>query len=106
MRYLKKVYEIIKNTVISVDGIVVGDIIAIVAQGRRKERHKPNCVYSQILKIIQFLRQSPEVPNAVAGRVIKGAHMDLIYDGILVPEQILRQCQSFFSSPFADSQTK
>src|SRR5437870_1258733 len=76
------------------DRSIVGNIVAIVAQGRRKERHQPESVHSQILQVIEFLGQTAKIADAVAVSVEERADVDLVDDCILVPERVLRQCQA------------
>ena len=90
---LKKSFEIVQIAVTGVDGPVFRDVIAVVAQGRGKERHQPDGVDAQFLQVIELLRQTPEIADAVCIGVEKCAHVDLVDDRVFVPERVLRHGQ-------------
>ena len=73
---------------------VAGDVITVVPERRRKERHQPNCVCAEFLHVIQFLCETVEIANTIAVAVIERAHMDLINDRVLVPTLFALQRQS------------
>ena len=60
-----------------------------VLERRRIEGEQPNGVDAQILKVIQFLRESAKVACPVTVAVAKGAHVNLIEHRIFVPERII-----------------
>ncbi len=80
--------EIIQLAVIRMDGGVVGDIVAVVAQRRRKEGHQPQRVDSQVLQVIELLHQAGKIADAVVVAVAERAHVQLVNDGILVPKRL------------------
>ncbi len=75
------------------DRKIIRDIVAVVAQRRRKKRHQPDGIDAQLLKIVELLRQAPKVANAVRVGIEKCADVDLVDDGVLVPELVLRHGQ-------------
>jgi len=97
MGRLKKSFEVIEVAVTGVDGKIVGDVISVIAQGRGKERHQPDGIDTEFLKMVELLGQAAEIADAVAVGVEKCADVDLVDDCVLVPELVLRRGQSFFS---------
>ena len=76
------------------DRSVVRDVVAVVAQWRGEERHQPDGIDAQFLKIVELLRQSAEIADAIRVGIEKCADVDLVDDGVLVPELVLRHGQS------------
>jgi hypothetical protein len=72
-----------------VHAVVVGDVVAVVAQRRGEEGQHPDGRHAQILNVIEALGQAPEVPDAVGVAVHKRADMHLIDDGVLVPLRVI-----------------
>ena len=78
------------------DIAVVGNVIAIVAQGRRIEGQQPEGGDAQILQIIELLGQPAKVANAIAIAVVKGADVEFVDDRILVPQGIIVKREDVF----------
>jgi hypothetical protein len=68
---------------------VIGNIITIVAPGRRRKREQPESGDAQVLQIVELLGESAEISHPVAIAVEKRADMQLIKDGVLEPERIV-----------------
>ena len=83
--------EVFQVPVAGVDRSVVGDIVAVVTQRRREERHQPDGGDAEFLQVIQLLFQPLEVADSVSIAVAEGADVDLVDDRVLVPEHILLQ---------------
>src|SRR5207253_1714702 len=79
------------------DRAVIRNIVAVIAQRRRKERHQPESINAELLQVIQFLSESAEIPDAVPRTVIERTDVNLIDDRVLVPERVLGQCQELIS---------
>src|ERR1700751_3082637 len=83
--YRKKALKVLQRSIAGMNGPVIGNVIADVSKGRRKEGHQPYRIDTQLLKIIQPLRETCEIANAVPVGIVEGAHMHLINDCVLVP---------------------
>ena len=81
--------EVLERAVVGMDVGVVGDVVAVVAQRRRIERQQPERVDAQLLDVVEALRQSGEVADAVAVRVVERLDVHLVDDGVLVPERVI-----------------
>src|SRR5215217_6754354 len=68
------------------DGGVVGDVIAVVAQWRGEERQEPQGRNAKALEVIQLTDQPLEVSDAVAVAVRESADVQLVDNGVFVPE--------------------
>jgi hypothetical protein len=78
--------EIAHGSVKRRDGMEVGDVVPVVAEGRRIEREQPQAVHTQILNIIQPVQKAPEVADAVVVSVLEGLDVQLVEDRVFVPE--------------------
>ena len=92
---LQEALEIIEIPVTRMHRKIVRDIVAVVAQRRRKEWHQPDGVDPQILKIVELLCQAAEIADSICVGVEKRADVDLVDDGVFVPELVLRHGQGF-----------
>jgi hypothetical protein len=73
---------------IGIDRAVVGDVVAVVAAGRRIERQQPQRGDAELLQVAELFGQSCEIADAVIVAVGKGLDVQLIDDGILVPKLV------------------
>jgi len=90
---IEKGLKILDGAVARMHRRVIRDIVSIVFKRRRIERHKPKRADPQLLQISQLLRQSGEVSNSIGIAVIKRADMQLIDNGVFVPEIVVPQRQ-------------
>ena len=88
LRFLDEALEILHRPEIGIDVAVIGDVIAVVAAWRGIERQQPQRGDAEILQIWKFLGQPGKVADAVIVTVGEGLDVELIDDGILVPELI------------------
>ena len=84
--FAEKRLEVRHRAVAGGDVVVVGDVVAVVAERRRVERQQPQAVHAQVLDVVEPLRQAAEVPDAVAVAVLERLDVKLVEDGVLVPE--------------------
>jgi len=75
--------------------VVVGDIVAVIPPGGRVEGHEPECVHAQLLQIVELRDQAREIANAIPVAVEKCLDVQLVDDGIPVPERVLFQLHSY-----------
>ena len=90
MRGIQKRLEIIQRAVVRMDGIVVGDVVAVVAQRGREKWHEPKSVDAQVLQIIELLHQTGKVADAVVVAVAERADVQLVNDRVFVPKRLGR----------------
>src|SRR4029077_13578849 len=76
--------EIVQRSVAGMDRIVVRDVVAIIAKGRREKWHQPYRADPQFLKVIKLLFKPEEIANSIAIAVVECADMNLIDDRVLV----------------------
>ena len=77
---LQEILEIPQRSVGGMDVVVVGDVVAIVAPGRGKERQQPDRCDAQILKVIELLGKAAKVAHPVLVAVEEGTNVDFIDD--------------------------
>src|SRR5665213_2646509 len=82
--------KILQRAVAGMHGHVVGNVVAVVAQWRGKKWKQPDACDAKLLQIIQLLQQSLEISDAIVVGVLKRLHMELVNDGVLIPERIER----------------
>ena len=80
--------EVFDGAVAGVNGGVVGDVVAVVAQGRGEEREKPEAGDAQVLEVVETGDETGEVADAVRVRVLEGADVQFVDDCVFVPEWI------------------
>ena len=85
---VQKLLEIVQRAVRGVYVNVVRDVVAIVAQRRRKERQDPEARHAEVLQVIETRDQSGEVSNAVTIGILERPDMQLVDDRVLVPEWV------------------
>src|SRR5579875_3513067 len=70
------------------DVLVVGDVVAVVAQRRGIERQQPQRRDPEILQVVELLPQAAEVADAVVIGIEEGLDVQLVDDRVLVPERV------------------
>ena len=78
--------EIVEGAVSGIDGGIIGDVVAVVAQGRRIEGEDPEGGYAQIGEIAQAAGEAGEIAEAVAVAILEAFHVGLIDDRFAVPK--------------------
>ena len=84
-----EVAEILAGAVGRMDVVVVGDVVAVVAHRRRIERQKPDRVDPELLNVVELVRQSMEIADAILVRIKERLDVQLVDDRVLVPERIV-----------------
>ena len=74
----------------------IGDVVTVVLQGRGIDRHEPEAIDTQLLQVVELGGQPGQIAVAVAVGVVKTPGVNLVKDGVLVP-------QAFVSSHFRRS---
>ena len=82
---VEELLEVLHAAVRGVDAVEVGDVVAVVAQGRRVHGQDPQAVDAEVPHVVQALGQPGEVSDAVPVRVAERLDVDLVEDGVLVP---------------------
>ena len=65
--------------------VVIGDVVAVVAQRRRIERQQPDRGHAEVLQIVELRGKPAEIADAVAVAVVERADVELVDDRVLVP---------------------
>ncbi len=91
MGLVQQSLEIVDGAVNGIDAGVVGDVVAVVAQRRGIKGQQPNGRDAEVLQVIELLDDAEEIADAVAVAVAKGADVQFVDDGVLVPEGIVIQ---------------
>ena len=71
-----------------VDALVVGDVVAVVAQRRGIERQQPQRRDAEVLQIVELAPQALEIADAVIVGIEERLDVQLIDDRVLVPQRI------------------
>src|SRR5262249_35829695 len=91
VRLVEEAAELAQRAVGRVNAAVVGDVVALVAQGRRVERQQPQRGDTEVLPVVELLREPGKIPDAVAVAVVERAHVHLVDDRVAVPGGLGRQ---------------
>jgi hypothetical protein len=81
--------EVGKRAVDGIDRVVVGDVVAEVGVRRRVDRRQPDGVGAEVLDVVEPRGDPAQVADAVAVRVLEGARVDLVDDGVR-PDRLSR----------------
>jgi hypothetical protein len=86
---LKKNPEVLQGPIVGVNVGIVRDVVAIILQWGRIKGKQPQSGDTEILKIIQLPCEPFEVSYTVAVSVGESPDVELINDGVLIPERIV-----------------
>jgi hypothetical protein len=78
-----------------IDVAVIGDVVAVVAAGARIERQQPERGDAEVAQVVETLGQTGEVADAIAIRILERLDVQLVYDGILEPEVVVKPLCGF-----------
>ena|SRR5436305_6887257 len=88
MRSLQKPAEIFERAKIRINIEIIGNVVSVVAQRRGIERQQPNGSDPEFMEIIQLVDEPAKIAHAVTVAVAKGLDVQLVNDGVLIPERI------------------
>src|SRR5687768_7564388 len=57
--------EVVERSVDGVDRVVISDVVAIIAQGRRIEGHNPDRGHTEVGYVVELLRGANEITDTV-----------------------------------------
>ena len=77
---VEELVEVLDRAALGEDVVVVGDVVAAVAQGRGEERRDPQAVHAQPLEVVELLDQALEVAGPVAVGVAERPDQHLVED--------------------------
>ena len=80
-----ELFKVLHRAVIRMDGVVVRDIVAIIAQGAGIKRREPQAVHAEPLEVIQLIDDPAQRAYLLIAIGLKGADEGLVEDGIVVP---------------------
>ena len=87
--FLHEAAEIPHRAEGGIDVAVVGDVVAVVAAGARIERQQPQRGDAEVVQVVEPLGQPGEIADAVAVAVGECLDVQLIDDGVLVPQPVV-----------------
>src|SRR5260370_896862 len=83
-----KLPEILQCSIAGMDCVVIGNVVAIVAQRRGEEWHEPYRADPQFLEVVELRFKPLKITDAITVAVVESADVDLIDDRVLVPKHI------------------
>ena len=86
LRRADRRHEVAERAQPVVDGVVVGDVVAVVPVGRRLERHEPQAADADAGEVVDPLDQSREVAVPVVVPVEEGLDVEAVQHRVLPPE--------------------
>ena len=89
VRLAHEVAEIGAVAVLGRDMVIVGDVVAVVAHGRRVEGQQPERVDAQVVQVIQLCGEAGKIADAVVVAVEESLDVKLVDDRVLVPRGIV-----------------
>jgi hypothetical protein len=97
MRLVDELAEVVHRSVVGVDLVEVGDVVAAVAQGRRVERQQPDAVDAEPLEVVELVGEPAEVAGPVVVPVEERAQVDFVEDSRLEPQRLALEPASRFA---------
>ena len=91
VRLAEQGLEVRERAVGRVHARVVGDVVAVVPEGRGIEGEEPDGGDAEVPQVVEFLRQPAEIADPVGVAVAEGPDVGLVEDGILVPERLVAE---------------
>src|SRR5436190_7223617 len=88
MGLVQKYFEIPERAVDRIDRVVVGDVVTIIFERRGVEGQQPKCSVSEILEVIEPLREPLKVADAIRIAVLKGPDVQFVDDSVFIPERV------------------
>ena len=85
VRRVEELLEVIDGADLRQDVVVVGHVVAAVAEGRGEERRHPQAVDAEPGQVVELVGEPLEVADAVAVGVVERADEDLVEDRGLEP---------------------
>ena len=80
-----ELFKILHRAIIWVDGVVVRNIVAIIAQGAGIKRRQPQAVHAEPLKVVQLIDDPAQRSYLLITIGLKRADEGLVEDCIVVP---------------------
>ena len=68
-----------------IDGVIIGNVVALICQGRFIDRGKPEHIHAQFFQIIQFLNNSLKISDSVPVGIIKTFRVNLVENFVMPP---------------------
>ena len=72
---LEDLPKILQGSVAGMYGVVIGNVVAIVAQRRGKKRHEPDRIDAQFLQVAELLFEPLKIADAIAVAVVESAYV-------------------------------
>src|SRR5579862_8246826 len=91
---VKDFAEILQRSIAGMNRVIVRNVVAVIAQRGREERHQPDRIDPQLSQVIKLLFEPGKVANAIGIAVVKSANVHLINDCVFVPEGIRIEWQT------------
>src|ERR1700691_389782 len=96
VRGIQERTKIIDRAIYGMDIEIIGDVVAVVLEGREEKSQQPETSDTKILEIIHLLDQARKITYAIGVTVFERANVKLIDDRVLVPERIGRAAGLFW----------
>jgi hypothetical protein len=87
VRLVQEVLDVVHRPVRRVHAVIIGDVVAVVAERGGIEREEPDAVDAEVLHVIQSADQAAEITHAVVVGILERLDVQLVEDGVLVPER-------------------
>src|SRR5262249_51398793 len=88
MRLTYELPEVFTCTVLRVDVVIVGNVVAVILSGRGIEGEYPDRVDAECMDVFESSGQAGEVPDAVVVGILERANVHFVDDRILVPKRV------------------
>ena len=88
MRGREERLKILERAEVRIDVVIIGDVVAVIAQRRWIERQKPDRGNTEFLQIIELLDQPAKIADTVTVTVMKSLNMQFVDDRVFEPKRV------------------
>jgi hypothetical protein len=81
---LRELNKVTEGTVTWIDGVVITDVVPMIAPGRREKWLEPKAVDVQSRKIVQLAGKPEKIPDSIAVAISKRFEIDGVNNRILI----------------------
>ena len=88
VRCVDEALHVVQRAVVGMHAAVVGDVVAVIQQRRGIERQQPDRADAELGDVVELGQQAGEVADAVVVGVEERLDVQLVDDGVLVPQRV------------------
>src|SRR5688500_15477946 len=85
VRLLQQFLEIVERAINRIYGVIISDVVPVIAQRRGIKGQQPKRRNPEILEIIELLGDTAEITDAIAVAIVERSYVRLVNDRVAIP---------------------